>query len=156
MTRLVVFILSQDRLCSICFRTFLFSKTNESFLGIGAWSLVNATTGEAIAAGQLPGFAQTISRAELCGALAAIKWVTHFQTQVCLLCDSKFTVDGIQALLDGIYGTRPQAHGKITTYSKTSRLYWQIFRMDFSPSGGFLHILILQTVFPRWKRGWLH
>ena len=44
---------------------------------------------------------QSISRAELCGALAAIKWTLQHQTEVHLWSDSKYVVDGIQAILDG-------------------------------------------------------
>lgn len=68
---------------------------------VGAWSLVNSTTGAAIGTGPVPGLVQSISRAELYGALAAVKWVSHFQVAARLWSDSKSTVEGLLAILSG-------------------------------------------------------
>ena len=75
-----------------------FFSDNPKYVGVGAWSLVNATTGCIIGTGHLHGLVQSISRAELCGALAAIKWASHYQVAVHLWSGSKYTVDGIKAL----------------------------------------------------------
>ena len=80
-----------------------FCPSQPRVFGVGAWSLVNATTGEAVGAGLLHGIVQSITRAELCGALAAIRWTAFHQVPVCLWSDSKSTVDGLLAILGGIW-----------------------------------------------------
>ena len=66
-----------------------------------AWAVVNASTGHYTGFGTLPGLAQSISRAELTGALAAAHWCLHFNVCVCLWSDSANTVRGINAILEG-------------------------------------------------------
>ena len=66
-----------------------------------AWAVVNASTGLYTGFGVVPGLAQSISRAELWGAIAAISWCLHFGVAVTLWSDSMNTVRGITAILEG-------------------------------------------------------
>ena len=68
-----------------------------------AWGCLNATTGEPIAAGILPGLTQSSDRAELTGALAVLKWQVTFQCDVHLWLDCKFVSDGLCFLLQHGY-----------------------------------------------------
>ena len=46
---------------------------------------------------------QSIARAELVGAIAAARWCLHFQTSICLWCDSANTVRRIHKLQTGLW-----------------------------------------------------
>jgi ribonuclease HI len=101
-------------------------------IGVAAWSLVNATTGQTIGAGPLPGLVQSISRAELSGALAALKWVASYRTVACLWSDSKTTVDGLQALLAGRWNPHDAACENHDLWQQIAHL------LEDLPEGSFM------------------
>ncbi|CAE7896730.1 aquIMA, partial [Symbiodinium necroappetens] len=69
---------------------------------LAAWGCVNASTGEILACGPVPGLAQTAPRAELCGAIASLKWGLKAEVSLTLWTDSTMVGRGIRRLLDGI------------------------------------------------------
>lgn len=74
--------------------------------GFAAWGCINASTGGLVSLGHVPGLTQTSDRAELLGALGAIKWQLHFRVDLMLWLDSKFTADGLDfVLMHGFAGS---------------------------------------------------
>lgn len=124
--------------------------------GVGAWSLVNATSGQVIGAGPLHGLTQSIARAELCGALAAIKWVAHFQTMACLWCDSKHVVDGLQALLDGRWTTQDSICENHDLWQQAEAMLADIpdghFQVNWTPS--HLDFVQCESTWEEWLATW--
>ena len=68
---------------------------------LAAWSCVNATTGDLISSGHVPGIAQTAPRAELWGAISCLKWGLRVGVQVFLWTDSDQVGRGIRQLQQG-------------------------------------------------------
>eukprot|EP00438_Fugacium_kawagutii_P013679 Skav217092 [mRNA] locus=scaffold187:56956:86204:+ [translate_table: standard] len=62
-------------------------------LALAAWSIVDATGGQLIAAAPLAGITQTIDRAELTALLRALQWASGILLGLGLWSDSKSTVD---------------------------------------------------------------
>ena len=71
-----------------------------------AWAVINASSGEPIAAGHLPGVLQTIGRAELTAVLAAISWAATFGCRTHLWIDAQHIRDGLCQRISG--GTTTQ------------------------------------------------
>ena len=63
-----------------------------------SWAVVNATTGQAISAGPVPGLQQEAPVAELWGVISALRWCLHFGVTTHVWCDSKHVVDGMLRL----------------------------------------------------------
>ena len=76
------------------------TKAGESPFFYAAWGCLNGQTGEPIAVGHLAGLSQTSDRAELTGALAALRWQLLGQCVMHLWLDCKFVVDGILFILE--------------------------------------------------------
>eukprot|EP00435_Cladocopium_sp_Y103_P054838 s321_g18.t1 len=66
--------------------------------GIAAWGSLNASTGELISLGYVPGLCQATDRAELLAVLTAIEWQCCHQLVMHLWIDSKFVADGYLSL----------------------------------------------------------
>ena len=66
---------------------------------LAAWSVVNASTGQVVAAGPVPGLCQSNDRAELLAVLAAVRWQAHCHADVHLWIDAKYVASGVQFLL---------------------------------------------------------
>ena len=66
-----------------------------------AWGALNATTGKPIASNPLAGISQTIGRAELTAALAAVTWTLSFACDTWLWTDSKYVANIIDRILQG-------------------------------------------------------
>ncbi|CAE7506880.1 aquIMA [Symbiodinium sp. CCMP2456] len=75
--------------------------TTPSF-ALAAWGCVNATTGDILACGSVPGLAQTAQRAELWGAIASLKWGLRMEASLTLWTDSTMVGKGIRRLLCGL------------------------------------------------------
>jgi ribonuclease HI len=75
---------------------------------------------------------QSISRAELSGALAALKWVASYRTVACLWSDSKTTVDGLQALLAGRWNPHDAACENHDLWQQIAHL------LEDLPEGSFM------------------
>eukprot|EP00438_Fugacium_kawagutii_P025923 Skav202342 [mRNA] locus=scaffold2638:36667:46016:- [translate_table: standard] len=61
-------------------------------LKLAAWLVISATTGRILSMAPLSGIMQTISRAELSAVLAALRWTSYHQCDVCIWSDSRSTV----------------------------------------------------------------
>ncbi|CAE7274867.1 unnamed protein product, partial [Symbiodinium microadriaticum] len=70
---------------------------------LAAWATVNASTGDALACGPVPGLVQTSPRAELWGAIASLKWGLRTGTSIALWTDSDQVGRGLQRMLDGTF-----------------------------------------------------
>ena len=57
-----------------------------------AWGVLDATAGEVVATGHVPGITQTIDRAELMALLAALTWGAFSAVELCLWSDSQSTI----------------------------------------------------------------
>ena len=57
-----------------------------------AWGVLDATAGEVVATGHVPGITQTIDRAELMALLAALTWGAFSAVEPCLWSDSQSTI----------------------------------------------------------------
>eukprot|EP00435_Cladocopium_sp_Y103_P062884 s241_g24.t1 len=74
-----------------------------------SWAVVNASTGQSISHGWVPGLSQTIGRAELWGLISAIEWAVKYDTRIILWTDSAGTwrkacriqSGGASAIFDG-------------------------------------------------------
>eukprot|EP00435_Cladocopium_sp_Y103_P022352 s1742_g5.t1 len=83
------------------------TKTGTPF-DIAAWGCLNATTGQIVAAGHVPGLSQTSARAELHAALGALRWQHQHHVLMTLWLDAKFVSDGIEFI---------QLHGEAADWS---------------------------------------
>eukprot|EP00438_Fugacium_kawagutii_P005452 Skav215021 [mRNA] locus=scaffold966:377373:386589:+ [translate_table: standard] len=61
---------------------------------LAAWSLCSATEGKVIATGILPGFRQTINRAELWAVIQGCRWLIQHHLSGILFVDSAYVLDG--------------------------------------------------------------
>eukprot|EP00435_Cladocopium_sp_Y103_P015024 s295_g3.t1 len=68
-------------------------------LNRASWAVVNASTGESISYGGVPGLHQTIGRAELWAIISAVKWSVAHDTAVIIWTDSVGTHRRAQRLL---------------------------------------------------------
>eukprot|EP00438_Fugacium_kawagutii_P031979 Skav207040 [mRNA] locus=scaffold975:198961:208505:- [translate_table: standard] len=66
--------------------------------GYAAWGCLNATTGQVVSCGHVPGLGQCSDRAELWGAISALKWWLRYQVPVHLWMDAKHVSDGLAFL----------------------------------------------------------
>ena len=71
----------------------LASRTKTPF-NLASWSVTNATTGQVVAAGPVPGLAQTNDRAELLAVLSAVEWQNRHQVAVHLWIGAKHVATG--------------------------------------------------------------
>lgn len=107
-----------------------------------AWAVLNSTTGLPIASGPVLGLWQTIDRGELWAIKAALAWAAHYQAAVYLWCDSKFTVDSLQFLLE--HDTVParwenqdlwqDIHGTLLHLSTAPQVRWIPSHLDANRS----------------------
>ena len=67
-------------------------------IALASWSIVSPTLGGCVAAGGLPGLAQTIPRAETWALLKCLEWTSNFSGTLHLWLDSQLTVDGFRLL----------------------------------------------------------
>ena len=70
-------------------------------LGLAAWSVVHAGSGQVIDAGPLPGLLQTVPRAELLAVIRATEWSLFHRVKAAIWCDALHVVQGMQALQSG-------------------------------------------------------
>ena len=77
----------------------LFSETSD--LALAAWACVNASSGQIVACGPLPGILQTTPRAELSGVVSALRWALTFRVCLVLWVDALWVVQGLQLLVSG-------------------------------------------------------
>ena len=77
-------------------------STSPAF-ALAAWSCVNATSGELLACGHVPGIAQTAPRAELWGAISCLKWGLKVGARVLLWTDSDQVGRGIRRIQAGTF-----------------------------------------------------
>ena len=72
---------------------------------LAAWSCINATTGQVIAAAPLHGLSQTNDRAELMAVLSALQWQHKHQVHMDLWIDALHVVQGLNFVLQhGVAG----------------------------------------------------
>ena len=74
----------------------------EGDLAVAAWSVVDATANQVVAAHELAGLPQTVPRAELAAALFAVQWGAVNRIRTRLWTDSTYVADGINELLQGV------------------------------------------------------
>ena len=72
-----------------------------SELALAGWGLVNASSGQVLACGPVPGQQQTAPRAELYAAIAALRWGLRVKARICIWTDSAQVGEGVRALLAG-------------------------------------------------------
>ena len=65
----------------------------------GAWGCINATSSQLISLGHVSGLTRTSDRAEIFGAIVALRWQIHFQVGMMLWLDSEFVANGLEYLL---------------------------------------------------------
>ena len=70
-------------------------------LGLAAWAVVHAGSGQVIDAGPLPGLLQTVPRAELLAVIRATEWSLFHRVRTAVWSDALHIVHGTQALLSG-------------------------------------------------------
>ncbi|CAE7778643.1 unnamed protein product [Symbiodinium sp. CCMP2592] len=68
-------------------------------LALASWGTVNASSGQLIGSGPVPGLAQTIPRAEMWAAICSLKWGLFCLVSVIIWSDSAYVVRGIRAIL---------------------------------------------------------
>ncbi|CAE7294281.1 unnamed protein product [Symbiodinium sp. CCMP2592] len=68
-------------------------------LALASWGTVNASSGQIIGSGPVPGLAQTIPRAEMWAAICSLKWGLFCRVSVIVWSDSAYVVKGIRAIL---------------------------------------------------------
>eukprot|EP00438_Fugacium_kawagutii_P020957 Skav211848 [mRNA] locus=scaffold305:907794:909092:+ [translate_table: standard] len=61
---------------------------------LASWAVVSEEHGRTLASGLLPGFRQTINRAELWAAVVACKWLIAYRCPGIIFLDSKYVLDG--------------------------------------------------------------
>ena len=74
-------------------------------LALASWGLIHANTGKVLGCGPVAGEHQTVPRAEMTAALAAMKWTVATKQAVTLWCDARAVVDGIQMLQGQVTST---------------------------------------------------
>ena len=77
----------------------LFNDTPD--MALAAWASVNASSGQIVACGPLPGLLQTTPRAELFGVISALRWALLFRVCLVLWVDALWVVQGLQQLVRG-------------------------------------------------------
>ena len=70
-------------------------------LSLASWGVINATTGQVVASGHVPGLAQTTPRAEISAVLAAMRWIVWFQVNATICSDALHCVTILKLLLEG-------------------------------------------------------
>ena len=74
------------------------------------WGCLNATTGQVVAAGHVPGLCQSSDRAELFGAIAALRWTLRFGATVHLWLDSQYVANCLLFVLQHGFAGRWAHH----------------------------------------------
>eukprot|EP00438_Fugacium_kawagutii_P025316 Skav217869 [mRNA] locus=scaffold2487:75358:81453:+ [translate_table: standard] len=70
-----------------------------SVLNLAAWAVVDATTGQLLAAAPLDGHTQSIDRAELTSMVMALEWASEAELDLALWSDSHSTVTTADAII---------------------------------------------------------
>eukprot|EP00438_Fugacium_kawagutii_P028090 Skav211003 [mRNA] locus=scaffold1610:94452:115803:- [translate_table: standard] len=65
---------------------------------MASWGCINASTGQVVAAGHVPGLSQTSPRAELYAVIAALEWATCYRITVHLWCDNQKVIDSLRVV----------------------------------------------------------
>ncbi|CAE7342035.1 aquIMA [Symbiodinium sp. CCMP2592] len=92
-------------------------------LALAAWSCVNACTGALLACGPVPGLQQSSPRAELWGAIAALKWGAFVIVPVVLWTDSDYVGRGIRRMLRGDFFT-PAENADLWELLREQAIQW--------------------------------
>ena len=77
------------------------SNPADADIALGAWAIVSVDLHCVVAAGCLSGILQTVPRAELSAALAALRWGHRAHIELHLWSDSQYVVDGMLMLQTG-------------------------------------------------------
>ena len=77
--------------------------TKGRFFSCAAWGAINATTGDPIGRGHVPGLCQSSDRAELMAVLATLRYQAHFQISVSIWLDCKYVADRLLYLQEQLF-----------------------------------------------------
>eukprot|EP00438_Fugacium_kawagutii_P008967 Skav214288 [mRNA] locus=scaffold2257:201508:210505:- [translate_table: standard] len=123
-------------------------------LNLAAWAMIDATSGQLVAAAPLRGITQTIDRAELTAVITALEWASSTEMDLALWSDSHSTVqvaDYIQAT-----GTLPSGVSNIDLWSQFQLLMEDGKHLTtwFRWVPGHLDPLLAEDGFEEWIIKW--
>ena len=74
-------------------------RHQDPWLCLASWGVINASSGQPIASGPLPGILQEIDTAEVYAVWVALSWAARWRCVIHLWIDSKFVADSVHRLL---------------------------------------------------------
>ena len=120
---------------------------------MAGWGCVNATTGLVIAAGHVVGLTQSSDRAELSGALAALRWTLHFHANTHLWVDAQTVAWGLaQVLQHGVAEHWTNQDLWLEISELLDQMDPEQFHVHWNPS--HLDAACLECPYEDWIRRW--
>lgn len=118
-----------------------------------AWGCLNATSGQVVSCGHVPGLGQSSDRAELWAAISALRWFLRHKVSGHLWLDAKFVADGLSFIQEfGQVGPWKNHDLWDVLVDLLAQLSEQVLVLHWIPS--HLDASQLEDAFEDWVRLW--